>query len=117
MKGNRERTSIKIQIETVVAIFLWRKVSLANRAQGIAADEQSLGNHEVGVASDTLLRLEPWDDVLQELNLGVGVSGSGEFGDPDLVHAVLVGKVDALRDMLLEVVGAISSAVPVDGHD
>lgn len=95
---------------------LWRKVSLANRTQGAAADQHTFRDHEVGIACDSRLALQPGDHVPQEVSLPHGVSGGSKFGDPDLVHAILSGKVDALLDVLLEVIGTIGTAVPVDGH-
>ena len=59
--------------------------------------------------------VEPWQDVLEEGGSGVATvhrAVESELGEPDLVDAVLVAKVDSLLDETLQVISVI--AVPVN---
>lgn len=79
-----------------------------------SSQEDRVGAHEVGVAANTRLRVEPRENLSEELDLRGIVTGGLELGDPNLLDVVLVGEFDGLVDELLEVVGEGRIGVPVD---
>ena len=95
-------------------------VSNTGLVESTAGEQVVLSAHEVRVASDTGLLVEPRDDVVQEssgssqIGGAVDISSEGELGDPDLGEAVVASSADGLGDEGLELVGGVT--VPVNGH-
>lgn len=94
-----------------------RSVDLAARRQGATVEEVALGAHKVGITSEGGLRVEPGQDLLEEISgllVVAAVHGAVEskLGKPDLLDTALLSKVDGLGNEGLEILGIV--AVPVD---
>lgn len=95
-------------------LHLSRDKRLPQRRQRLPRQQYPVGRHEVGVALDVVLGVEPGDHLLEEGLLLGGRARGGELGDPDgSVAASCVG----VGDVALEVRGLAGSGVPVDGDE
>lgn len=95
-------------------------VGLSTGTQVAALEQEAIGTHVVGIATDAALRVEPGDNLVQEIGgfLGARAGGhgaaEGELRHPGFLEVVLGRELLGLLDEGLEFVGR--GAVPVHGE-
>ena len=86
-------------------------VGLSTGAQVAALQQETIGTHVVGIATDAALRIEPRDHLVQEVGGLLGTRASrhgaaeGELRHPGFLEVVLGCKLLGLLDEGLEFVG------------
>lgn len=99
---------------------LRRDVSLASLVESAAGEQVVISTHEVRVASNTSLRIQPRDNLVKESSSSGGVRSAADIrvesklSDPNLGQAMLGSSVDSIGDEGLEIVGSIT--VPVNSQ-
>lgn len=93
----------------MTSVVRCERVALATQAAGRGVDHDAWGSHEVRVAGDPRLGVEPGNGLLEEsTNLGVGAAGA-KLGEPDWLAERLPG----LREVPLQVGKICGAVVPV----
>lgn len=88
-----------------------------------SAEEVVVRTHEVGIAGDHGLRVQPGENLGEELlglagrRAGVDVVAEGKLGDPDTLEALLGSERDGLVDEGLELLGGVTVPVHGEGAD